>query len=89
CEAREQLQLRRERNGNTLTLSFRSSLDRSRYGTPELSLLIPAPGEPESVWLELTNGERKPVDVRLPSGNGLRKLIVNLPTNAKTLKLTF
>ena len=89
CEAREQLQLRRERNGNTLTLSFRSSLDRSRYGTPELSLLIPAPGEPESVWLELTNGERKPVDVRLPSGNGLRKLIVNLPTNAKTLQLTF
>ena len=89
CEAREQLQVRPERIGNTLTLSFRSLFDTSRYGTPELSLLIPAPNEPGSVWLELINGERKPVNVRSVSGDGLPRLIVNVPTTAKTLQLTF
>jgi len=88
CEAREQLQLSPERIGNTLTLTFRSSLDTSRYGTPELSLLIPASYEPRSVWLELIDGERKPVDVGFVSGNGSPRLIVNVPTTAKTLQLT-
>jgi len=89
CEARERLQLRTERVENMLTLFVESSLDISRYGTPEISLLIPAPSEPRSAWLELIDGERKPVSMRLVSGNGSPRLIVNVPTSAKALQFRF
>jgi peptidoglycan/xylan/chitin deacetylase (PgdA/CDA1 family) len=88
-EAREQFQLRTERLENVLTLCFQTSLDTSRYGTPEVSLLIPAPSEPKSVWLELIDGQRKPVSGRLVSGKRLPRLIVNVPVSAKSLQLKF
>ncbi len=89
CEAREQLQLRTERVKNVFTLCLRSSLDTTKYGTPEVSLLIPAPSEPRSAWLELINDERKPSIVRSVSDDGSLRLMVNVPTNAKMLQLTF
>jgi peptidoglycan/xylan/chitin deacetylase (PgdA/CDA1 family) len=88
CEARERLQLRTERGENSLTLSLGSSLDTSRYGAPEVTLLIPAPPDVSSVWLQLINGENRPVAVRSAS-DGSTRLMVNVPTTAKALQITF
>ena len=88
CEAREQFDLTTQRGENSLTLSFRSSLDICRYGTPEISLLIPAPSKPSSAWLELLNGEKIPANARAVPDGSLR-LMINVPTTAKALQLTF
>ena len=88
CEARERLQLAVDQRDATLTLSVMSSLDASKYGTPELTLLIPAASKVKSVSLELTTGEKKPVEVRSASDDSTR-VVVTLPATAKTLQVTF
>jgi peptidoglycan/xylan/chitin deacetylase (PgdA/CDA1 family) len=89
CEAREQLQLTVERVGDSLTLSFRTSLDISRFGTPEISLLITATCRPWLAWVELVSGEMKPVGVRPASGDGPPRWLVNVPATARSLRLSF
>jgi peptidoglycan/xylan/chitin deacetylase (PgdA/CDA1 family) len=89
CEARDQFDLSTEWAVESLTLSFRSSLDISRYGTPEISLLIPATSRPVSACLELGNGDKKAVDVLPASGGGPPRLLVNVPATAKSLRLSF
>jgi hypothetical protein len=88
CEARERLQLTTEREGRSLIVCLRSSLDVSRYGSPEVSLLIPASSKPCSAHLELANGEHKPIHVRLMT-RGVSRLLVNVPASARALHLTF
>jgi len=89
CEARERLQLTTSWEENILTVSVRTSLDTSRYGTPEISLLIPASSPPKSAWLEAANGERSPVNVRFASDDRPPRLIVAVPANAKAFEFTF
>jgi peptidoglycan/xylan/chitin deacetylase (PgdA/CDA1 family) len=89
CEAREQLKVRTERVDNMLAVYLLSSLDVCRYGEPEITLLIPAPCEPRFAWLELVNGERKPLQVSSVPGNGLSKLMATVPTTAKALQFVF
>jgi peptidoglycan/xylan/chitin deacetylase (PgdA/CDA1 family) len=88
CEAREQLELTTERNGQSLTVFLRSPFDVSRYGTPDVTLLIPISSRPRSACLELSTGEHKRVAVRIGSDN-LSRLLVNVPATAKALQLTF
>jgi peptidoglycan/xylan/chitin deacetylase (PgdA/CDA1 family) len=88
CEAREQLQLSTERHDSSLTVSIRSGLDTSRYGTPELTLLIPASSRPSSAWLELTGGERQAGNVGFVS-DGPPRVLATVPTTATALHLTF
>jgi peptidoglycan/xylan/chitin deacetylase (PgdA/CDA1 family) len=88
CEAREQLQLTVERHQGSLTIGIDSSLDTSRYGAVDVTLLIPVPSKPTSAWLVLTNAERRSVDARAIS-DGSTRVMVNVPTTAKALHLTF
>jgi hypothetical protein len=88
CEAREQLQLRPERNGRSLTVSLRSSLDVSRYGTPDVSLVIPASSKPSSARVELESGEFRPVGSNFVS-DAVPRLVLNVPATARALQLTF
>lgn len=88
CEAREQLHVAAERSEHALTVSLRSTLDVSRYGAPEVTLLIPARSRPHSAHLELTTGERQPVAVRFLA-DGAPRLLVNVPSTARTLRLAF
>jgi len=89
CEAREQLHLSVERHQNELDLSFRNSLDTSIYGTPEVSLIIRGFSAPKSTQLAMNNGERRPIGVRVLKNDGEAQLLVNVPTAAKSLRLTF
>jgi len=89
CEAREQLNLAVKRHENALDLSFRTSLDTSRYGTPDVSLIIPASSTPKSAQLQMNNGERKPIGLRFLAKDNETQVLVNVPTAAKSLRLTF
>jgi hypothetical protein len=89
CEAREQIQLKVERRQNELDLSFRTSLDSSKFGTPELSLVIPVFSTPKSTQLEMNNGERRPISLRLLTKESEAYALVNIPTDAKSLRLMY
>ena len=88
CETRERLQLRVERDGSSMALTIESSLDTSRFGPSEITLLIPVPTTPTSAWLELIGGEKAPVDVRSVSTDSGR-VMVTIPATAKALQFTF
>jgi peptidoglycan/xylan/chitin deacetylase (PgdA/CDA1 family) len=89
CEARERLALNLHRSENITTVSLQSSLNTSMYGTPEVSLLIPVQSQPLSAWLELADGQRKPLKWRLATGGDSQRLLVDVPTGARTLQLAF
>jgi peptidoglycan/xylan/chitin deacetylase (PgdA/CDA1 family) len=88
CEAREQLQLSVERHENSLNIAINSLFDASRYGATAITLLIPVPFEPKSAWLGLTKGERAPAAVRW-ARDGSARAMINVPTTAEELHLTF
>jgi len=88
CEARECLQLHTERRGGALSVYLRSSLDTSRYGSPELTLSIPASSDVKSASIELTTGERRPARFRLPSADSA-SILINVPTTARAIQLSF
>jgi peptidoglycan/xylan/chitin deacetylase (PgdA/CDA1 family) len=87
CEAREQLQLDLERDGDSLTIRFKSSFDASRYGAAEVTLLIPVPSRPTSAWLASNDGEKTRADARV-APDGSARAMINVPTTARALHLT-
>ncbi len=88
CEAREQLQLRVEREQNRLSIEFSTAFDKQRYGASELTLLIPARSKPLTALLRRSNGDSSPVSTETVAG-GSPHLLVNIPTDAKVLEFVF
>jgi hypothetical protein len=88
CEARDRLSLRMTRENNNLFLEFESTFDEGRYGQTYLTLVIPVECEPASAWLQ-ENGKRTAVSTRFIGGKGSHQLLVDIPTGAKSLQLTF
>jgi hypothetical protein len=88
CEAREQLELTTERTGPSLTIRLRSSLDVARYGASDVTLLIPASSHPRAVSLELLDGCTRAIAPSFVVGREPR-VMVNIPPNARQLRLTF
>jgi peptidoglycan/xylan/chitin deacetylase (PgdA/CDA1 family) len=89
CEARERLDLNLERSENTATISVSSSLNTSLYGSPEVTLVIPVHSRPVSASLELADGQRKPLTWQPATGENSQRVLVDIPTNARTLRFTF
>ncbi len=90
CEAREHLELSLHREGNTAaTVSVKTSLNVPKFGSPDLSLLVPVLSHPKSASLELLDGQRKPLVWRFEDSEQSQRLLVDVPTNAKTLEFTF
>jgi peptidoglycan/xylan/chitin deacetylase (PgdA/CDA1 family) len=88
CEAREHLDLNLHRSENAITVSVRSTLDTSRYGPSEVSLLIPVNSTPKSGSLELAGGQTQPLTWQ-PAAGDSQCVLVTIPTDAKTLHFTF
>jgi hypothetical protein len=89
CEARECLEVSVERDSNALNVFFKTTMDVSKYGTSDLSLIIPSPAAPSRAWLHLANGEQVPVIPRHMPDAASPRFMVNIPTNAKALKFVF
>lgn len=88
CEARESvsLQARTERDQTTIQIS--SSLDREKYGSPEVTLVVPSQRMPKRIQREMGSVS----DELAPEAVCARKngtLIVNVPAAAQTLTLSF
>jgi peptidoglycan/xylan/chitin deacetylase (PgdA/CDA1 family) len=89
CEARDQLQLEVSRTDTKLTIILRSALDTSRYGAPEVTLLIPIAARPKSGRLKTSDGQQTPVQWMASDGGGASVLMVNVPATAKLLQFEF
>jgi peptidoglycan/xylan/chitin deacetylase (PgdA/CDA1 family) len=88
CEAREHLQVAAHWNENLLSLTIRNAIDVSRYGNPEISLIMPIPSTPRSAWLELPCGDRMPAHFH-PADGDCRRLIVTIPATTRTVQFAF
>ena len=86
CEARDQLKLSVERDENSVTIAIERSLDTSRYGAAEVTLLIPVPSKPKFGWLGFASGEKTDADTRMAC-DGSARAMINVPTTATALHL--
>ena len=87
CEAREKTCLRVQRDEKAVTIFLENSLDREKYGTPEITLVVPVDRTPEKISLQLADHE-----VVISPGNpsarrDKHKLVVNVPVSARSLRL--
>ncbi len=89
CEARHTLRPEVRRMSGEMTITWRGSFPSERYGHTELTLVFPPLPRPRMVTL--TNGDG-PRDLELgrsavqpPSG----RLLINMPTSAKSLHIIF
>jgi hypothetical protein len=90
CEARKQLKLSVTWENASLTIRpDTSSFDNHRYGTPEITLVLPLAAAPKSVSLELAGGERQPIEIDMSSEIKSSPLTVNLPIKARALHVMF
>jgi peptidoglycan/xylan/chitin deacetylase (PgdA/CDA1 family) len=88
CEAREQLALRVERREDSMTITFESMLDTSKYGTPVVTLLVAVPRNPMSVRLGFGTVARTLTDARM-APDGSARALINVPVTAKTVQFGF
>jgi peptidoglycan/xylan/chitin deacetylase (PgdA/CDA1 family) len=88
CEARESITLQSKTESGQRTLQIRSSLDWDKYGTPEVTLNVPAETMPKRIRRQVgeTFVEAKP-DAVCVRRNG--KLILNVPAVTQTVTLSF
>jgi peptidoglycan/xylan/chitin deacetylase (PgdA/CDA1 family) len=89
CEARERLRLSIERDEHSLTIRLDSSLDSTRYGSADVTLLIPLPPRPTSAWVGLDNGVRISVTDHRTAPADSSRAIVSVPSTARMLHFTF
>jgi peptidoglycan/xylan/chitin deacetylase (PgdA/CDA1 family) len=87
CEARESLGLEVERREGEMRIAWRGSFQSEKYGSTELSLILPAMPRPREVIMADGNDRPhlEPSYVRTDEG----RLLVNMPTTAKSLRLVF
>jgi hypothetical protein len=88
CEAREQLTITGDRSDNALRLSLKSTLNVSRYGSSEVTIVVPVSSMPRTATIWLANGQPSPATVRAESGRQLQ-LVLNVPAKATRVELTF
>ncbi len=89
CEAREQLSLHVEREGNAITITFHSGLDTRRYGIPDVSLLISVPSSPKDGWFQSPTGERVVLSPPVISTGRTYQILVTVPTNTTRIQFSF
>jgi hypothetical protein len=89
CEARESVHLSRRVDGNQLVVSMHSSLDHSKYGKPELTLLVPAASEPKLARAIMPNGDDLRLKTQLASPSAPGRLLINVPADARAIHCLF
>jgi hypothetical protein len=89
CEARRQLHLETIRDGHGMHVALTSDFDATRYGSTELTLVLPRSAPPVSAWQKSLNGAETPVATEIRQIDGSKHLIVNVPMTTRSLHLTF
>jgi len=89
CEARERLRPEVERKPGEMRVVWRGSFPSEKYGSTELSLIFPAMPSPRKVIMTDGDGclHLEPGNSYLRTAEG--RLLINMPTTAKSLRLAF
>jgi len=86
CEARECLKLKVIEQDTAMTILLESSLDVSRYGTPEVTLRVPVRRRPDSASVDLGGSQVK----RIPFNYSPRSehVLINVPVMARAIRFS-
>jgi len=89
CEARQRLRPEVQRMNGEMTIVWRGSFPSERYGHTELSLVFPPLPSPRAITLRNENGSanRELGSSSVKTGEG--RLLINMPTTAKSLHIVF
>jgi len=89
CEAREKLRLEVEREAGEMRVAWRGSFQSEKYGSTELSLIFPAMPRPRKVIMTVGNDllHLEPGNSYVRTADG--RLLINMPTTARSLRLIF
>jgi peptidoglycan/xylan/chitin deacetylase (PgdA/CDA1 family) len=89
CEAREQLRPAVERHDGEIRVVWRGSFQGEKYGQTELSLIFPPLPRPRMVAVTTADGVR-PLELgRSYVQMAMGRLLINMPTTAKSLHIVF
>jgi peptidoglycan/xylan/chitin deacetylase (PgdA/CDA1 family) len=89
CEARESVMLEVVRGQNQLDVKMTSSLNRGKFGDPEISLLIPSGVPLRKLFVEKDGELREVLLVNFHVDRQRQKLLVNVPASSKMVRLVF
>jgi hypothetical protein len=88
CEAREHLNLISKTEKNTRVIEINSSLNTDKYGTPEISLILPEHVMPRCVRQRIGNVVNE-LDPAIVTNLKRDSLILNVPATKQELTLSF
>ena len=89
CEARHTLGLEVRRTNDEMTIVWRGSFPSERYGHTELSLVFPPLPRPRTITLTNGVGSRDLVVGSSSVQTVADRLLINMPTTAKSLRIVF
>ena len=89
CEARHRLRPEVRRINGEMTVAWQGSFSSEKYGETELSLLFPPLPRPRRVTLMNGNGSRDLEFGRSSVQTADGRLLINMPTTAKSLHIIF
>lgn len=89
CEARESVTMEVARGQNQLNVIMTSTLNRGKFGDPEISLLIPSGIAPRKLLIENDGDLREVHPTNCHVDPQKQKLLVNVPANSKIVRLVF
>jgi peptidoglycan/xylan/chitin deacetylase (PgdA/CDA1 family) len=87
CEARECTSLQSKTEKGHTTLQIRSSLDTNKYGTPDVTLVVPSKTMPKRIQRQIGTSVETVPDGAWAKRNG--SLILNVPAVTQTVTLSF
>lgn len=89
CEARHRLSPEVQQTDGEMTVVWRGSFPSERYGHTELSLVFPPLPRPRKITLTKGDGSQEFVLGRSADQTDTGRLLLNMPTNARSLKVAF
>lgn len=87
CEARENVKLEVAKGQSRLDVTMESTLDRAKFGDPEISLLMPIEAVPYKLFVEKDGDLRELSAANFHFDPQKRQLLVNVPARAKMVRV--
>ena len=89
CEARETTKVETRKSHNQIDIILKSTLNKEKFGTPEITLLIPCTALPQKALIERHGDLQEMKTSQFYVDQQKQKLLVNVLPSAKMLRLVF
>jgi hypothetical protein len=77
------------RTKSQIELTMESSINREKFGDPDLSMLIPSEISPRRVYVESHGGIQEIDSASFRMNHQKRNVLVNVPASSKMVRLVF